>query len=104
MELGENRVYRLFRKHHKDLYQDLWDLIEKRDPKCCWRWMGDHDADGFAVYTFEHEGSLRTMRVHRYLYYAIFDELPKVVEHECNNRWCCNMNHLSASLAPVLAD
>ena len=97
-----DRPYRLFRKHHRKLHWDLWSRIEQRGPKLCWRWMGEHDANGRPEYTFRHEGRSHRILVHRYIFYAVYDELPRVVERECSNDWCCNVNHLAASSAPVL--
>jgi len=102
MGFDGDAVYRLFRQSHKDLYQDLWQLIERRETRLCWRWLGDHNAEGFAEYAFDHEGVVYTLNVHRYLYYALYDKLPEVVEHRCHNPWCCNMNHLVVASSPAV--
>ena len=94
--------YRIFRESHKELHQDLWQLIERRDPGLCWRWHGNHSSHGYARYTFSHEGRLYTIYPHRYLYYALYDKLPDVVRHTCGNKWCCNMNHLAGSPSAVV--
>lgn len=97
-----DRPYKVFRRQHRNLHRELWDRIEKRDPKLCWRWMGEHDAQGLPEYAFPHEDGPHRIQVHRYLYYAVYDELPCVVEHACGNDWCCNVNHLTGSSVPVL--
>jgi hypothetical protein len=102
MARAADRPYRVFRKHHRNLHRTLWDQIEKRDPKLCWRWMGDHNADGVAKYTFGHQDGFFTIAVDRYLFYAVYDRLPRVVDHTCGNPWCCNVNHLVAASAHVL--
>ena len=89
-----NEAYHLFKQSHKELHQDLWQLIERRETRLCWLWLGDHDDQGFAEYAFDHNGTVYTINVHRYLYYALYDKLLDVVGHKCNNNWCCNMNHL----------
>ncbi len=91
-----DQPYKLFHKHHRDLRRTLWNQIERRNPRLCWRWMGDHDADGIPEFTFAHEGEIYTIAVPRYIYYAVYDEMPPVVEHVCDNPWCCNVNHLVA--------
>ncbi|UCD49623.1 MAG: hypothetical protein JSW27_19085 [Phycisphaerales bacterium] len=103
MGFDSNDVYHLFRQEHKQLHEDLWHLIERREPRFCWRWLGDHDSEGYAEYTFEHNGTLYTLNVHRYLHYAIYDELPSRVPHTCHNTWCCNINHLAVTREPAPA-
>ncbi|MCP4591974.1 MAG: hypothetical protein GY842_14665, partial [bacterium] len=61
-----------------------------------------HDEEGCAQYKFEHEGTLYVLQAHRYLYYALYDKLPEVVEHSCGNPWCCNMNHLVIASSPAV--
>lgn len=97
MGFDSDDVYHLFRQEHKQLHEDLWHLIERREPRFCWRWLGNHDSEGYAEYVFDHNGTLYTLNVHRYLHYAIYDELPSQVTHKCNNNWCCNINHLTVA-------
>ncbi len=102
MGFDSDDVYHLFRQSHKELCKDLWQLIERRETRVCWLWLGNHDADGYAEYAFDHDGTLYTLNVHRYLYYAIYDELPPLVTHTCKNKWCCNINHLAIAPAPAV--
>jgi hypothetical protein len=97
-----DETYRIFRKSHRDLHRELWQLIERRDSGHCWRWLGDHGPDGYAVYTFHHDGCVHIIHPHRYLYYALYDKLPVIVGHRCGNNWCCNINHLVALPASVV--
>ena len=60
MAHGTDEEYRLFRQSHKELHADLWRLIERRESRLCWRWLGDHDSEGHAQYGFEHEDTLYT--------------------------------------------
>ena len=53
MRFDNDEVYRLFRQSHKELYEDLWQLIERRESRLSWRWLGDHSAEGVAEYAFE---------------------------------------------------
>lgn len=96
-----DEAYRVFWKSHRELHQELWQLIERRDPGRCWRWLGDHNPHGYAVYTFHHDSGVHVIHPHRYLYYALYDKLPETVGHRCGNNWCCNINHLVA--LPALA-
>ena len=102
MTHNTDEQYQLFRQSHKELHQDLWRLIERRESRLCWLWLGDHDEEGYARYKFEHEGEVYSLQVHRYLYYALYDKLPPAVEHSCDNPWCCNMNHLVIAPAPAV--
>jgi hypothetical protein len=102
MRFDSDEVYHLFRQSHKELYEDLWQLIERRESRLCWRWLGDHSAEGVAQYAFEHDGNVCTLNIPRYLHYAIYDELLPAVTHTCKNEWCCNMNHLAITPAPTV--
>jgi hypothetical protein len=102
MGYDTDEIYHLFRQAHKELHKDLWHLIERRESRLCWRWLGSHDADGFAEYAFDHDGTIYTLNVHRYLFHAIYDDLPAEVVHTCKNKWCCNINHLAAATTPAV--
>lgn len=102
MTRGTDDGYQLFRQSHKELHEEFWQLIERRESRLCWLWLGDHDSEGYAQYSFKHEGTLYTLQAHRYLFYALYDKLPDAVEHSCENPWCCNMNHLTIASTPAV--
>lgn len=62
----------------------------------CLVWQGPHSGTGRggSYGRFSFEG--KTAAVHRVVYAAVFGPIPghKQVDHECNNRLCCNPLHL----------
>lgn len=84
----------------KNTNEELWNRIEKRGPNECWPWLGwINGGYGRVQIGFE------TFYAHR----VIFDIVnPGVISrrgpktqndygfllHKCNNRICCNPNHL----------
>ena len=70
----------------------LFDSIVSDPSSGCWNWTKS---------TREGYGQIKVGDIHwtthRYAATAIYGEIPKgmVVRHSCNNRRCCNPNHLS---------
>ena len=80
-------------KHHsRTLLQKMWDRIDASGP--CWNWTGHIKENGYG--SFNSDG--RPVYPHRVMYETFVAAIPAgwVVDHVCNNRKCCNPDHLQA--------
>lgn len=76
----------------------LWlENRKKNDPfDECWIWpFGVHPKFGFGRYNDSDDNNY-TKYAHRLAYEYFFGEIPKYawVQHTCNNKLCCNPDHL----------
>ena len=86
----------------RKVFTDVWDLIKQGNPDECWEWQGHTNSTGY--------GSIGINRklysAHRVAYGLTFPNsiefqapkdksLKQFILHKCDNRLCCNPNHMT---------
>ena len=86
------------RDQHRDNESRLKSRIEKDDETDCWNWRGGGKATGYGVMVWNprRQGEPRSITTHRAAYLLYRGEIPEgeLVRHLCNNKACCNPDHL----------
>ena len=77
----------------KELVEQILSLCDY-DENGCANWTRSVSSVGYGVITLEHS---KTKYTHRLVYECSHGEIPDglVVRHACDNRKCCNLEHLS---------
>lgn len=72
----------------------FWERVARLDTNDCWIWIGCQRGNGYGQVHY----SGRPIAAHRVAYELSFGKVPQglVVMHSCDNRLCCNPNHLKA--------
>lgn len=89
--------------------QRLLEKIDIRENDECWPWLASVDSRGYGNLRV---GSKKHARAHRLMYEFYCGPIPDgegfhgtIVMHKCDNRICCNPNHLTlGSHADNMAD
>lgn len=77
--------------------EKFWLKVDIRQPDECWNWRGSVDTGGYGHINWNG----KTTRAHRLAYTFSKGDIPAgdghhgaVVMHSCDNRRCCNPDHL----------
>jgi len=71
----------------------FWEKVGIGDPDVCWPWAAGTSPFGYGRVTFRKTN----WQAHRVAFTLSRGEIPvgKLVMHSCNNRLCCNPDHLA---------
>ena len=77
----------------------LNNVVVKEDG--CWESTKNMSMDGYCQICYSEKDKLGTltpryMRAHRFMYYEATGDWADLVRHKCNNKACCNPDHLEA--------
>ena len=76
--------------------QRFWSKVEIQ-ASGCWHWTAAKMSDGYGAWSFVDidRGKQRSLRAHRFAYWAIYGDLSKPeLHHTCNEKICVNPDHL----------
>jgi DNA-binding XRE family transcriptional regulator len=96
-----NKLLNLVLALDDDAWQNLleerrfWKQVDiSKGANVCWPWMGCGNGDGYGVARL----NKKTIQAHRAAYMLSHNEVLGnkmiVVRHRCDNKLCCNPNHL----------
>jgi hypothetical protein len=73
--------------------EDIWRFIERGSVTECWPYRGDTFSGRYGRFTLRQ----RPLLAHRHIYAITKGKIPAglYVMHKCNNKLCCNPNHLT---------
>lgn len=76
-----------------DLEKLFWSRIDVKDSESCWEWKGGTIADGYGKFWLNGK-NVAAHRIAWTLHYK--QKIPEGMHilHHCDNRLCCNHNHL----------
>lgn len=76
----------------KNIKEDVWNGINKRGKNDCWEWFKSKFSNGYGSMRLDG----RRAMPHRVIYELTYGSIPNklCVLHSCDNRTCCNPDHL----------
>lgn len=75
----------------------FWSKIKFDTLDKCWEWQGGLNSSGYGSFRITDGVGIGVGGSHRYLYQKVFNKRlihDVFVLHKCDNRKCCNPNHL----------
>jgi DNA-binding CsgD family transcriptional regulator len=77
---------------NKQQIRRFWNKVEIGQRNDCWNWTASTSFGGYGQISINHD-NFKSSRVAYFLYYGI-DPAELMILHSCDNRLCCNPNHL----------
>lgn len=79
--------------NNRELITRFWDKVDKNETDECWNWKAGTQSKGYGSFGI---GNGNTALAHRVAFELAFGENLEglCVMHSCDNRICCNPNHL----------
>ena len=88
---------------HKTM-RDIDRVLRRLDVSDCWEWKLCVDKNGYGITHAgsSTDGSLKTVKVHRFVYQQMVGPIPEGmdIDHLCVNRKCANPDHLRPLAKP----
>lgn len=86
----------------RKVFEDAWQLVNIKSHDECWDWLGCKNTTGYGSMTV----SQKTYSAHRIIYKLTYPDaiefkapknksLKQFILHKCDNRVCCNPNHMT---------
>ena len=74
----------------------FWNYVEIGSDDECWNWKGGQKSDNYGNFNFFNGEKWVSKTAHHFSYVLKFGDVnnPNCVLHKCDNRLCCNPNHL----------
>jgi hypothetical protein len=87
---------RLVKGTGQSLAQMVWARLDVQGKDDCWNWIGFVKPNGYG--SLNYKG--KTYQAHRAVFEALVGPVPDgmVVDHQCENKTCCNPRHLQCVL------
>lgn len=84
----------LFQLNGGDLDR-FWSKVDvKPDVDSCWEWKDKLNDGGYGDFSISENGKSSSFRAHRVSLFLHTGTQDLVARHKCDNRACCNPNHL----------
>jgi hypothetical protein len=77
-----------------NLEDRFWKKVDIKGPDDCWEWNASKSSNGYGCFKY----NTKTLHSHRVSYEIANSSIPegKMILHKCDNKGCCNPNHLYA--------